>query len=46
MVKMQCELAIDSMHHVVILIKLVNSLFTSKKALKCDTGMQYAVVCI
>jgi len=31
MVKIQCELAIDSIHHVVILVKLVNSLFASKK---------------
>ena len=28
MVKIQCELAIDSMHHVVILVKLVSSEFT------------------
>ena len=31
MVKMQRELAIDNMHHVVILVSLVNSQFTSKK---------------
>jgi len=45
MAKIQCELAIDSIHHVVILVKLVNSVYI-KKAQKCDTGMQYAVVCI
>jgi len=42
---MQYELAIDSMHHVVMLVTLVNSVYI-KTALKCDTGMQYAVVCI
>jgi len=31
MFKIQCELAIDSTHHVVILVTLVNSQFTSKK---------------
>ena len=36
MVKIQCEFAIDSMHHVVILVKLVNSQFTSK-----STKMRY-----
>ena len=31
MVIIHCELAVDSMHHVVMLVKIVNSQFTSKQ---------------